>query len=126
MKIGGNHIKVNEPGPEISLKEQKRLIDFIKQISKPDDLWVVSGSIPCGVDSNIYAKLIKMIHELNGIVFLDTSGNALLSALQEKPELVKPNLSELEEITESTLDTLKDIQSAIHEVPNELKTNRDL
>jgi 1-phosphofructokinase family hexose kinase len=58
-----------------------------------DDRIVLSGTLPRGVSSDIYAQLI----ELGGSqrILLDTSGDALRKAISKSPSIVKINESEL-------------------------------
>ncbi len=59
---------------------------------------VLSGSVPAGLDSDIYAKLIETLRAGRTNVLLDTSGQALKDALNVGADVVKPNIVELAEI----------------------------
>ena len=57
---------------------------------------MLSGSVPAGVPADIYAKLLERVRK-NGVrTLLDTSGDALKNALPCAPDLIKPNLDELD------------------------------
>lgn len=60
---------------------------------------VASGSLPPGVPRNFYATLIRRAHAHGCWFGLDTSGEALLSALEAGPDFVKPNREEAKWIT---------------------------
>jgi 1-phosphofructokinase len=81
--------------PLISLKEQQKMLASIKDI-KDDDILVLSGRLPRGVDDSFYAKIMSAIPDKTK-VFLDCKGIPLKLAIQNKPYLVKPNINELEE-----------------------------
>ncbi len=67
---------------------------FEQEIAHVDGV-VLSGSLPTGVPDDAYQILVRSSHRAGLPVFLDTSGDALLSALPENPEVVKINHHEL-------------------------------
>ena len=95
----GSYIKANEPGPTISAAEQDDLLEKVRQLSQKDDWWVLAGSLPPGIKSNFYARLIEIIQAAGAKVILDTSGEALEKGAMAKPFLAKPNDIELEKLT---------------------------
>ncbi|HOJ30471.1 MAG TPA: PfkB family carbohydrate kinase [bacterium] len=63
--------------------------------------WIlISGSIPPGIPENFYAKLINKIRRRgkNTFIGLDTDGKFLEYGIREKPDLIKPNIWELERL----------------------------
>jgi 1-phosphofructokinase family hexose kinase len=96
---GGNHYKVNEPGPVISPQELEALLEKISGLLKADDWWVLAGSLPPGVPTDIYGKMVKMIQSAGAKAVLDTSGTALKSGIQAGPYLIKPNVFEAASLT---------------------------
>lgn len=70
---------------------------------------ILSGSLPPGVPDGFYGELIRRAHEHGCRVLLDTSGNALRLALDERPGFVKPNREEAEWLTG---EVIRDIPSA--------------
>ena len=103
----GSVTELLEPGPVI---REKELIEFRKQFSgclEICEMAVLSGSVPEGVPTDIYRQLIEECHA-NGVkVILDTSGEALREGIQAKPDLLKPNLKELESLAGKKIDTRK-------------------
>jgi len=95
----GDHIKVNEPGPNITAEEQNRLLKKVGDSAKLGDWWVLAGSLPPGVSTGIYADLTQIIQEAGARVILDSSGAALQDSLQANPFLVKPNAIEAGKLT---------------------------
>ena len=51
----------------------------------------MGGSLPPGVDADIYAQLIDRIQQAGAHAILDSSGEALLQGCKACPTLVKPN-----------------------------------
>ena len=71
----------------------------------------MGGSLPLGVDANIYAQLIERIQQAGAHAILDSSGEALLQGCKACPTLVKPNLEEalqLLGIAQEGFDTMRD------------------
>lgn len=103
----GSVTELLEPGPVI---REKELIEFRKQFSgclEICEMAVLSGSVPEGVPTDIYRQLIEECHA-NGVkVILDTSGEALREGIQARPDLLKPNLKELESLAGKKIDTRK-------------------
>ncbi len=55
----------------------------------------LSGSVSSKMPSDIYKTLTQIIHENGAKVAVDCSGEALLSAIEAEPDVIKPNLKEL-------------------------------
>ncbi len=99
-------------GAGISLKEAhiEALTEKIRKI-RPDDLLVLSGSIPKGAGKDLYARLLSAAAP--GVrTVLDTSGEALTAALPCRPFLIKPNRDELSEAAGKELDSAEEILQA--------------
>lgn len=87
-------------GPDIQALLQ--LVDTMTE----DCVWfVLAGSIPAGCPVEIYRELVELIKTRGRAVALDTSGEALRLALPAGPNLVKPNIDELQELAGRALET---------------------
>lgn len=87
--------ELNGTGPQIPAEALERLMETLDTLGE-DDWLVLSGSVPAGVSADIYAKLLERVRK-NGVrTLLDTSGDALKNALPCAPDLIKPNLDELD------------------------------
>lgn len=93
----GELTELNEPGPVISPEQSQELLDKISAYASEGTLVILAGSIPSGVDSDIYAQIIQMVHEKGGKVLLDADGKLFRQALEAVPDIIKPNRVELEE-----------------------------
>lgn len=93
----GELTELNEPGPVISPEQSQELLDKISAYASEGTLVILAGSIPSGVDSDIYAQIIQMVHEKGGKVLLDADGKLFRQALKAVPDIIKPNRVELEE-----------------------------
>ncbi len=97
--------EINEAGPLVPASAVDEFLEgvdtFLSQT--PTDLLVMSGSIPPGVPTHIYQRLIRMAHRRNVKTVLDASGDPLILGLQEKPYLIKPNTLEFEQAFQEDL-----------------------
>jgi len=84
----------------------------ISTIALPDRWFVLSGSVPGGLPADVYAELINTIHAAGGKVLVDTSGLPLAAALGAKPEIAKPNVAELSELTGRSLSNMAEVIEA--------------
>ncbi len=94
-----HYLKVNEPGPEISAASQREFIERMRGLVRPDDWWVLAGSLPPGVPDTMYAEMIRVIEAGGAHTLLDSSGAALEHGCRAGAYLVKPNSFEAEKLT---------------------------
>jgi len=116
-KADGHHIKVNESGPTISPDEISNLMKKIEGLICPGDWWVLAGSLPPGVHTDIYAQLISIINIGGAKAVLDTSGEPLVLGCKVKPFLIKPNASEAAQLTgmpSNTPEQILNLAPSIH------------
>lgn len=109
----GTTTKINEPGPPLTGAEFDALLAGAVGTLSEQPQWLVgSGSLPPGVDDNLYAGLVRLCREAGVRVAIDASGPPLRRAVAAGPDLIKPNLEELEELVERPLSTLGDVSAA--------------
>ena len=72
--------------------------DALKKTVEPGDYIVFSGSLMKGMSSNYIADFIEEFREKRVKIFVDTSGDALRQAYQEKPYAIKINDEEILDI----------------------------
>lgn len=90
--------EVNEAGHFVSAGAVDKLIDEIDVRLDHTHILVMSGSVPPGVPTDIYARLIQMAHRKDVLTILDTAGEPLRLGIEAKPFLIKPNSHEFEQI----------------------------
>jgi 1-phosphofructokinase len=109
----GTTTKINEPGPVLSASELEALIAGAEATLTQHPSWLVgSGSLPPGVDDDFYAALVGRCRAAGVSVAIDSSGPSLRLAVQAGPDLIKPNLEELEELVGRSLNTLGEVLDA--------------
>ena len=87
--------ELNEPGPYITAAQKEELLKKLEGYAGEGVLFVLSGSLPMGIDTDIYARIIEMVHKKGAGVLLDADGEAFRKAVQYRPEIIKPNKEEL-------------------------------
>ncbi|MBM0235522.1 hexose kinase, partial [Micromonospora sp. STR1_7] len=112
----GTVTKVNEPGPELDTQETEALVRAVLD-HLTDVTWLACcGSLPDGVPPDLYARLTEAVRSRGVRVAVDTSGEPLRASLAGRPDLVKPNTSELAQLVGRPLRTFGDVIDAALEV----------
>lgn len=101
----GLAIKLNEKGPSLTAAEIARIEKTVRGSLEGATWLMLCGSLPPGVPADFYARLIHSAHKRKVLVLVDTDGDALEAALDEKPFVVKPNLQEAERLLSRALIT---------------------
>ncbi|MBO1911965.1 tagatose-6-phosphate kinase, partial [Microvirga sp. 3-52] len=106
----GKQTEILESGPIISKTEAELFLTNFEEHLSRVDLVTISGSLPKGLSSDFYAKLIEISNPYGTKVLLDANGALLTSTLNSasKPYLIKPNEEEMAElIGKSTIDEIE-------------------
>ncbi len=98
-----------ESGQEIRKTEVKKFLKKYVKLLKKADTVVISGSLPMGIKSDFYKDLIKLAKKEGKKVLFDSSGEAFKKAFVEKPDFIKPNIDELENLLGKKLCGIEDI-----------------
>jgi 1-phosphofructokinase len=103
---------INFPGLTPARKDLSNLFKRVDELAESGGWFALSGSVPAGVPSTVYARLIDRIKSKFGEIVLDTSGRPLREAMKSAPDILKPNVDELGELVGRTLKTIADIRAA--------------
>lgn len=98
---------INVQGPCASPDELNLLYKKVNKLERGDWL-VLSGSIPSGMPSDIYARLSEFAEKRGARVIIDAAGRALTDSLYTKPFLIKPNREELGDIFSKEISGISD------------------
>ena len=98
---------INVQGPCASADELNLLYKKLNKLEHGDWL-VLSGSIPSGMPSDIYARLSEFAEKRGARVIIDAVGSALTDSLYTKPFLIKPNREELGDIFGEEISGISD------------------
>jgi len=94
----GTATKLNEPGPTVTPEDLARFEGHLLSLVQAGDVCVFCGSLPTGAPVETYARLIRALHAVGVLSVLDASGPALTMGCAARPDLVKPNTVEAEEL----------------------------
>ncbi len=112
VDANGTTTKINEPGRASTVADATAMLGAVES-HIPDAAWVVGcGSLPPGIDGRFYVGLIERARAHGVRVAIDTSGTALRTAVAARPDLIKPNHEELEDLVARPLPTLGDVLEA--------------
>lgn len=103
---------LNEPGAAIDPEVIEAMLSWLQDVLRPEDILVMSGSVPVSVGTEIYGRLTMLCRERGAKAILDAEGPLLKAALAAKPYLVKPNHHELAGYAGKSLDSLDEIVEA--------------
>ena len=108
--------KVNEAGAQLGPAAASELAHRVEAAVGPGDWVATCGSVPPGTPDDIHATLTTVVHAAGGHVAVDTSGAPLAAAIDAGPDLVKPNVHELEELVGRRLPDVPAVVAAAHEL----------
>ena len=107
ISADGRVTEILEPGGVVTEGEVERLLTTCRDLfaeSEPGTQVAMSGSLPPGAPSDLYAELIRLAHVYECRTLLDTSGDALRNALNAAPDFVKPNRYEASEFASYSIN----------------------
>ena len=93
----GEQTEINERGPNVAAGEVDRFVEKLLYLAQGAAFCVIAGSVPPGVDLDVYGRLVTQLKVLGVSVLLDTDGEPMRAGLRAGPAVVAPNLAEAEE-----------------------------
>lgn len=87
---------INSTGSSLNESVQFEFESHFQKGLLQGDICCMSGSIPQGFTNDIYNSLIRYCKDAGCHVLLDTRDDALQMGIRAKPNMIKPNLEELE------------------------------
>ncbi|MGI8414425.1 MAG: 1-phosphofructokinase family hexose kinase [Solirubrobacteraceae bacterium] len=112
----GLHTEINERGPSISAQELDLFRDKLLYLAKGASICVFAGSLPRGIEPDVYAGLIHEVRRLGVTAIVDTDGEPLRLAVRAEPDLVSPNELEAEELVGHEFNDVDDRAHAVAEM----------
>jgi len=97
-----------EPGSPVTEAEIDEFLNEFPGIIKDSDVVAISGSVPKGVSTDIYGKLVSIIKAEGKKAILDTSGKLLEDSLSSSPYMIKPNRDELEALFNVKINSIEE------------------
>ncbi len=112
----GTVTKLNEPGSPLSDSDLTAIATAVRTSVRDGDWLVVSGSTPPELSGDQVAALLADASATGAHLVIDSSGDALGSALASKPRIIKPNRDELSELVGRELRSVAAVVEAAEEV----------
>ncbi len=94
----GQQTEINERGPSVSEREVELFHDKLLYLALGAAIVVFAGSLPRGVEPDLYAALIGELEGMDVTTVIDTDGEPLRHAVRAEPDVVSPNMLEAEEL----------------------------
>lgn len=119
LEDDGTVTEILEPGQPITSEELQQLqiaYETALRGAAGKKTAILSGSLPPGVPEDYYATLIRLGHQYNCCILLDTSGEPLRLALNAHPDFVKPNQQEAEWLSGCVIDGPPSAESALKNI----------
>ncbi len=107
---------LNATGPQISDQEKAQMLRRFDNMNS-SDIVVLSGSIPSGCEEFL-SQMMQKCKDNNTQIALDTNPEVMMKLLHYKPLVVKPNLSEMEEMFKVEIKNEQEIIEYAKEIVN--------
>lgn len=106
----------HEAGPRVTEEEIEQLEKFVETMLPKSTFVVTGGALPPGMSEDSFVTLIRVARKYDVPVVIDTEGEKLREACEEKPFMIKPNLREAEELLGRPLREIHEIADAAEEI----------
>ncbi len=107
--------EVNDISSEVPASKQEELIDIVGKLSVDSEAIVISGGLAKGMNADFYYKVLKAAPSSVKKI-ADGDGERLLQALKCGVDIVKPNLSELENTLQCEIASKSDMLEACRKI----------
>lgn len=94
----GATTEINEPGAPVDAVSLTALLALYGQLLADADWVALSGSMPPGLDGEAYLTMMAAARKAGKRIALDTSGPPLAHALAGRPDILKPNQHEAQDV----------------------------
>ncbi len=108
--------RVVMPGPELGEDEERQCFETMEGLSETPEYVVISGSLPRGVASDFYRRVVAALKPRGTRLIVDTKPDILEEAVAEGVFLIKPNMRELRQLSGKNLDEEKQQERAAKEL----------
>jgi 1-phosphofructokinase family hexose kinase len=109
----GEQTEINERGPDVSVEEIEAFLRRLDYLATGARICVLAGSLPPGVEPEVYARIIRSLREREVTVVLDAEGEAMRAGLRAGPSVISPNVLEAEELVGHEFDGPADLAAGL-------------
>ena len=103
-------------GPRVTSDAKDRLLARLAVYLPKTELVILSGSVPPGMPVDIYADMIELAERHSVPILADIHSEPLRKALSSKPWMIKPNLTEFQELIRRVTKDLPELMEASHDL----------
>jgi 1-phosphofructokinase family hexose kinase len=100
--------RLSFPGPLIKGSELKEMYGFLDNL-KSQDIVMIGGSLPPGIDPLVVAKMIRHLKKRNVLCMVDMPGKILSKIISKSPHFIKPNLIEFQDLVGKKVESITSI-----------------
>jgi 1-phosphofructokinase/tagatose 6-phosphate kinase len=112
----GETTEINERGPAVSAKEVELFRDKLLYLARGAAVVVFAGSLPRGVEPEIYAELVRELRKMGVQTVVDADGDPMRHAVRAEPDVISPNVLEAEELVGHEFNDDEDRLIAVREM----------
>lgn len=112
----GLTVKLNETGPRLDQDEIHKIEAAVDAQLDAASWLMLCGSLPPGVPSDFYARLIERAKKKGVKTLLDTDGEGLSQGIEAGPAVVTPNQQEAERLLNTVLLTRSNSLAAVRRI----------
>lgn len=99
----------NEKGGPVDHKELVELLEKAKDVARESSYMVFGGSVPVGVNPDVYRVLIQIASAQGAKSVLDADGEPFIEGMKAKPFMIKPNRAEAERYLGKKFESKSDV-----------------
>lgn len=104
--------EILEAGPLVDNQAANDLIELLPALLQGVDAVSLSGSAPSGIDEHFLDRLGGVLRMQADTFVVDSSGEALRTLIEHRPDLIKPNRSEMQDLMGPPADAAEQISFA--------------
>lgn len=109
IETTSKQFRMSLPTYKIKREDIDMIEEILKKFVKKDNIIVISGSLPNGLDSSFYSNIISDLKKDNIRVYFDADGKKLSEGLRSKPYCIKPNIHEFERLMDKKMTSKEEI-----------------
>ncbi len=115
-RVQHTETRVDEVGALVTPGEVSKLTAKWRKLLGSSKMAIISGNAPRGVSKELYAELAQMAREAKVPLILDAHDEMLARALPARPMMIKPNLSEMQQLMRAPLTVPDGVVAASREL----------
>lgn len=108
VKLLNQNIIINGRGPNISINEETEFLYYMSRIQEGDTV-IMMGSIPPSLDEDLQDRIVSICKANKAEFIVDVEPKRLKEFIVRGPLLVKPNISDIEEMFKTKINSEEDI-----------------